>query len=204
MILNLRNIALATTASATIMLFSQCCNCGDKAAPAPTEESTAEETEPDEEMDGETADTSATADDMPTAKKEVKPSKEPVEAVAKQKPLSITITELKSATAPVIFSVYDNADTYLDPKAQLKTYRFVPKGKTLKIKLSDLKFGTYAIAFYQDMNDSGEIDKNGLGIPKEPYAFSNDIRPKMSAPSFADCKFIYSKSANAINVKMGK
>jgi uncharacterized protein (DUF2141 family) len=107
----------------------------------------------------------------------------PADAAAKQKPLSITITELKSATAPVIFSVYQNPDTYLDPKAQLKTYRFVPKGKTLKIKLSDLKFGTYAIAFYQDMNDSGEIDKNGLGIPKEPYAFSNDIRPKMSAPS---------------------
>jgi len=122
----------------------------------------------------------------------------------KQKPLTITITDLKSATAPVIFSVYEDADTYLDPKAQLKTYRFVPKATTLKLKLTDLPFGTYAIAFYQDMNDSGAIDKNGLGIPKEPYAFSNDIRPKLRAPSFDDCKFIYSKKENSITVKMGK
>lgn len=127
-----------------------------------------------------------------------------VAAVAKQKPLSITITNLKSATAPVIFSVYQDEDTYLDPKAQLKTYRFVPKQKTLKIKLSDLKFGTYAIAFYQDLNNSKAIDKNGIGIPTEPYAFSNDIRPKLSAPSFEDCKFEYSKKKNSITVKMGK
>jgi uncharacterized protein (DUF2141 family) len=56
----------------------------------------------------------------------------------------------------------------------------------------------------QDMNDSWAIDKNGLGIPKEPYAFSNDIRPKLRAPSFDDCKFIYSKKENSITVKMGK
>jgi uncharacterized protein (DUF2141 family) len=122
----------------------------------------------------------------------------------KQKPLTITITDLKSTTAPVIFSVYEDEATYLDPKAQLKTYRFVPKGKTLRMKLTDLPFGTYAIAFYQDMNDSGEIDKNALGIPKEPYAFSNDIRPKLSAPSFDDCKFEYSKKENSIKVRMGK
>lgn len=201
--ISIRNLALATTASATIMLFSQCCNCGEQAAPVPAEETVEEEPTDDEATDTEAADTTAT-DDAATEKPTADKTAAPADAAAKQKPLSITITELKSATAPVIFSVYQNPDTYLDPKAQLKTYRFVPKGKTLKIKLSDLKFGTYAIAFYQDMNDSGEIDKNGLGIPKEPYAFSNDIRPKMSAPSFADCKFTYSKTANSIKVKMGK
>lgn len=122
----------------------------------------------------------------------------------RRKPLIITITNLKSATAPVIFSVYENEETYLKPDVHLKTYRFVPKGKTLKMKLTDLEYGTYAIAFYQDMNDSGDLDKNLLGIPKEPYAFTNDIRPKLKAPSFDDCKFIYSKKKNSIAVKMGK
>jgi len=194
------------------MLFEQCCFCGDQASPA-TEEGIEEETTDEEIVDDEMADDemadNETADavvkkDKTTAKTPAKPETADEADAKKKKPLSITITNLKSATAPVIFSVYDNADTYLDPKAQLKTYRFVPKGETLKIKLTDLPFGTYAIAFYQDMNDNGEIDKNFLGIPKEPYAFSNDIRPKTSAPSFEDCKFIYSKKENSIKVKMGK
>jgi uncharacterized protein (DUF2141 family) len=198
--ITLRNLTIAAASSAVIMLFSQCCTCGDQMAPVPAE------TNVEDEMGSEDALTDSAAAETTTDPdpKEMAAEKTPVAAAARRKPLSITITDLKSATAPVIFSVYDDPKTYLDPKAQLKTYRFVPKGNTLKIKLTDLPFGTYAIAFYQDMNDSGAIDKNGLGIPKEPYAFSNDIRPKLSAPSFEDCKFIYSKTAFAINVKMGK
>jgi len=204
--IDLRTLGIILLSISTVMLFEQCCTCGDQIAPATEEEAseaeTSEEVAEEEIADERPADAKAKAKPIADAPKTVL-SKEEAEA-KKQKPLSVTITNLKSATAPVIFSVYDNADTYLDPKAQLKTYRFVPTATTLKLKLTDLPYGTYAIAFYQDMNDSGDIDKNGLGIPKEPYAFSNDIRPKMSAPSFADCKFIYSKKENSIEVKMGK
>ncbi len=203
MSIGLRQISIVLLASAAVMLLSQCCNCGVQPPPAPEEES-GDEMETVDGSTEEATDTTATSTSEKTAEKPDAATASPAEAAKKQKPLSITITDLKSATAPVIFSVYENPDTYLDPKAQLKTYRFVPKSKTLNIKLTDLKFGTYAIAFYQDMNDNGKIDKNGLGIPKEPYAFSNDIRPKMAAPSFADCKFNYSKKQNVISVKMGK
>jgi uncharacterized protein (DUF2141 family) len=201
--ISLRHISIVLLASAAVMLLSQCCNCGVQPPPAIEEESDDEM----ETVDGDTEevpDTTATSTSDKTTEKPDATTATPAETAKKQKPLSITITDLKSATAPVIFSVYENPDTYLDPKAQLKTYRFVPKSKTLKIKLTDLKFGTYAIAFYQDMNDNGKIDKNGLGIPKEPYAFSNNIRPKLSAPSFKDCKFNYSKNQSVISVKMGK
>lgn len=207
MSISIRNLAIIFLAWATTMLFSQCCTCGDRVAPSAEEETVniatdqeAEEEAPQEDVAEETISEPA----KKTIAKDATADMAPEDVAPKKKPLSITISNLKSETAPVIFSVYDNPDTYLDPKAQIKTYRFVPKGKTLKIKLTDLPYGTYAIAFYQDMNDSGAIDKNFLGIPKEPYAFSNDIRPKTSAPSFADCKFVYSKTANAIKVKMGK
>ena len=184
-------IALSIT---TVMLFQQC-RTPDPEEGAESEMSIEEETDTDPEVVEEGEVTVGSTKEL----KKIVPDK-----AKKQKPLIITITDLKSAKAPVIFSVYEDEATYLDPKAQLKTYRFVPKGKTLRMKLTDLPFGTYAIAFYQDMNDSGEIDKNALGIPKEPYAFSNDIRPKLSAPSFDDCKFEYSEKENSIKVRMGK
>lgn len=189
-----RTAAIIGLSITMVLLFGQCRTPEDEGS-AESETSTEEatETDPDIIVEGEVTEGST---------KELE--KIVPDEAKKQKPLTITITDLKSPTAPVIFSVYEDPETYLQPKAQLKTYRFVPKGETLRIKLTDLEFGTYAIAFYQDMNDSGELDKNGLGIPKEPYAFTNDIRPKLKAPTFDDCKFIYGKKENSITVKMGK
>jgi uncharacterized protein (DUF2141 family) len=119
-------------------------------------------------------------------------------------PLTLKVTDLVSHTAPIILSFYVVEKTFLDKKAQLKTYRFVPSGPTFEVKIKDLPFGTYAIAMYQDMNDSGHIDRNFLGIPKEPYAFSNNIRPMAAAPKFKDCKFIYSKDRSLVSMRLVK
>ena len=49
--------------------------------------------------------------------------------------------------------------------------------------------GEYAIAVFHDENGNGKMDKHLFGIPKEPYGFSNNFRPRFSAPSFSDCEF---------------
>lgn len=192
-------ITIPIMAFVTIILIQGCKNSPEE-APVVTEEASTEsdstliEEEPTEVLPDKEA------SEKP-AEKKVAPEDEKLK---KQKPLTITMTDLKSPTAPIIFSIYVDAGTFLEPKAQLKTYRFVPKGNSIKMKLKGLKFGTYAIAFYQDLNNNGQLDKNPLGIPKEPYAFSNDIRPKLKAPTFNDCKFDYSATENTIAVKMGK
>jgi len=50
--------------------------------------------------------------------------------------------------------------------------------------------GTYAYSMYVDLNGNGKLDKNIFGAPKEPYGFSNNFKPKFSAPDFLDCSFI--------------
>jgi uncharacterized protein (DUF2141 family) len=52
----------------------------------------------------------------------------------------------------------------------------------------DLPLGDYAIAIYQDVNSNKKLDTNLFGYPKEPFGFSNNIKPKLSAPGFADCR----------------
>jgi len=49
--------------------------------------------------------------------------------------------------------------------------------------------GEYAIALYHDENNNGKCDRNFFGIPKEGFAFSNNVKPFLSAPSFKSCKF---------------
>lgn len=52
-----------------------------------------------------------------------------------------------------------------------------------------LEQGTYAVSIFHDENSNGELDANFLGIPKEPYAFSNNAKGYFGPPSFEQCKF---------------
>jgi len=51
--------------------------------------------------------------------------------------------------------------------------------------------GTYALTVIHDENMNGKLDTNWLGIPKEGYAFSNDAKVFLAAPSFSVASFQY-------------
>ena len=45
----------------------------------------------------------------------------------------------------------------------------------------DIPPGTYALAVIHDENMNGKLDTNWLGIPKEGYGFSNDVKALLGA-----------------------
>lgn len=57
----------------------------------------------------------------------------------------------------------------------------------------DLKPGVYAIGIFYDLNNNNKLDTNIFGIPKEPYAFSNNVFGKFGPPKFEDAMFIVTK-----------
>ncbi|HLP98855.1 MAG TPA: DUF2141 domain-containing protein [Sideroxyarcus sp.] len=59
----------------------------------------------------------------------------------------------------------------------------------LAVTISDLPPGRYAVAAYVDDNRNGRQDKNFLGVPKEDYGFSNDVRGRFGPPDFAEAAF---------------
>jgi uncharacterized protein (DUF2141 family) len=124
--------------------------------------------------------------------------------IIKRVPLTITVTNLKSATAPVVIGVYKSQYRFLYKEGRYKEYKFIPRGNEITVKIVDLSYGEYALAIYQDENSSGKVDKNALGIPKERYAFSNNFRPRMKAPTYNDCKFKYNSSSHIVSIKLIK
>ena len=88
-----------------------------------------------------------------------------------------------------------------------------PEGKPVEIKRLNagsrsvqvqfsVEPGDYAIAVYHDENGNGKMDKRIFGIPKEPYGFSNDVKPVMSAPKFSECQFTVGEGGKAISIKL--
>jgi uncharacterized protein (DUF2141 family) len=61
-------------------------------------------------------------------------------------------------------------------------------GETV-VTVDGVPTGSWAVLSYQDENDNGKLDRNVLGIPKEPYAFSRDARGRFGPPSFEDAAF---------------
>ncbi|MCX6214980.1 DUF2141 domain-containing protein [Spirosoma sp.] len=99
--------------------------------------------------------------------------------------------------------------------ALFKPGKDFPEGKPIEGKKVDathervqttflVEPGEYAIAVYHDENGNGKMDKRMFGIPKEPYGFSNDFRPKLSAPKFGDCEFSVSDGGKTIRIKLDK
>ncbi|MGF1639298.1 MAG: DUF2141 domain-containing protein [Cyclobacteriaceae bacterium] len=77
-----------------------------------------------------------------------------------------------------------------------------PKKGTNTFTITTIPHGTYAIAIYQDLNSNKKLDENMFGAPKEPFAFSNNIVPRFSAPKFEDCKFDFSKDGQIISINL--
>lgn len=120
----------------------------------------------------------------------------------KKKPLTLIIDNLASPTAPVEVSVYGTESKFPTEKGQLKKYRFTPADTTLTATISDLEYGEYAIATYQDLDSDGKIGKNFVGIPTDPYGFSNNYVPKLKAPAFKDCAFVYDAKSEDVCITM--
>jgi uncharacterized protein (DUF2141 family) len=53
--------------------------------------------------------------------------------------------------------------------------RTAAKAGTVEMRLTGVKPGTYAIAVFHDLNGDGKLGRNFIGLPNEPYGFSNDV-----------------------------
>lgn len=116
-------------------------------------------------------------------------------------PLKITITNLETETGTIYIGVFTPDNEFLNEHDRFAGYKFKPDSLILSTEITDLPYGTYAFALFQDVNENGKIDRNFLGIPTEPYAFSNNTRPAFKAPSFEECMFTYSEEENTVEIE---
>jgi uncharacterized protein (DUF2141 family) len=68
-----------------------------------------------------------------------------------------------------------------------------------------LKSGKYAISVMNDQNGNKILDKNLIGIPKEEWGVSNNVRPNLRAPKFEEAVFeVDEKSDLTLKIRIEK
>ena len=68
----------------------------------------------------------------------------------------------------------------------------------------NIPFGSYAISGFQDFDGNGIMSGNFLGIPKEPFGFSNNARGKFGPPKWKDAVFIFNTPNQEVILKLKK
>ncbi len=103
--------------------------------------------------------------------------------------LTVTINNIKNMEGSLKVGLYNNNGHFLEEGQTFQNISIEVENDSETFVFKDLPKGDYAISLYHDENSNGTCDRNFFGIPKEPYAFSNNFKPKFSAPTFADCQF---------------
>ncbi|TGE26444.1 DUF2141 domain-containing protein [Hymenobacter metallicola] len=119
-------------------------------------------------------------------------------------PVHVVVTDLPSTKATVKLYFYNVKENFLK-RGSYTLLKYVKPGGNKQITLPlDLPHGEWAVALTQDMNNNDLVDKNFMGIPTEPYAFSNNVRPKLAPPAFDECKFVVNGAAKVVTISMKK
>lgn len=81
-----------------------------------------------------------------------------------------------------------------DPTKKLLQQQWtkIEKNET-QVIFKNLKSGKYAVRLYHDENNNKKMDTGFLGMPRESWGCSNDVKPHFAAPKFEDMIFTLEK-----------
>jgi uncharacterized protein (DUF2141 family) len=102
--------------------------------------------------------------------------------------LRVIATNVKSDAGKVHVWVYDTKDSWLSDRYRTQKSVTVAGNRTgdkVTVELL-LPAGQYALSIYQDVNNNDKLERNFIGLPKEPAGLSNNLRPKFGPPKFKD------------------
>jgi len=98
--------------------------------------------------------------------------------------------------------LFENEKGFPDSREDAKLFF----GGSIKNKKAEFSFklfpGNYAISVLHDENMNGEMDKNWLGIPKEGFGASNNLKIGFGPPGFREAIVILDEKNTRIKIKM--
>lgn len=110
--------------------------------------------------------------------------------IVAQGKLELTIKNIKEVKGTIRVALFNTEKDFLEQAIESKVVKV--SGSEAQVVFDKLKPGEYAISVIHDVNENQELDKGFMGIPKEPYGFSNDARGKFGPPSYDESKLVVS------------
>ena len=114
--------------------------------------------------------------------------------------LKISIANIKNDQGTILIALYNSKDDFPSTNKAYKEGKAGIKDKQAVFIFEGLPSGEYAVALFHDQNNNKKLDKSDLGLPNEPYGFSNDAKAMFGPPSFKKAKFSYNGNPTDISI----
>ncbi len=110
--------------------------------------------------------------------------------LARAETLTIVIEDIRESKGTIQVEVFagkaqfDGSDT-----AVAASFAQAATTGSMTFVAEDLPAGQYAIRIMHDVNGNDELDANFIGIPTEPWGFSNNAKGRFGPPRWNDVRF---------------
>ena len=119
---------------------------------------------------------------------------------AGQATVIVKVTGLRSEKGQVRIAVFNSSEKWLGEQPVYSSTINVDS-QSVTWKIYDVPYGDYGIAVFHDENKNGKMDKNFVGIPLEPYGFSNNVRVTFGPPTWEKSKFVVKGSTTEVSIE---
>lgn len=114
--------------------------------------------------------------------------------------LTIEVVGLKKTTGTIRIAIFASKETWL--KKPVYTAVVPAANKSLIYTKHNTPYGEYGVAIYHDVNNNDKMDRNFLGLPKEPYAFSNNARGSFGPPKWKKSKISITQPTSQFEIRI--
>ena len=95
----------------------------------------------------------------------------------------VNVDNIKTEYGKIRIGVYNSKKDFPKKEAVYRGVNINSRKGSVEGKLS-VEPGDYVVSLFHDVNDNGKLDKTLLGLPKEPYGFSNNIYGTFNRPLY--------------------
>lgn len=115
--------------------------------------------------------------------------------------LTVVVKGITSIEGQISIGLFNSSNDFPETKnIFIGSYVKAEKG-SVQYTFENLPKGIYAVGIYHDKNMNSILDKGLFGIPKEGYAFSNNVFGAFGPPRFKVTSFVL-ESNKIINIEL--
>lgn len=114
--------------------------------------------------------------------------------------LHIEISGIAEAKGEVLVSLFNKAEGWL--KKGVAVANKPAQSGTVSVSFPGLAEGEYAFSIVHDVNGNRKLDTNVVGMPVEPYGFSNNATGNFGPPTFEQAKFTLGPDKKVMTAKV--
>ena len=104
--------------------------------------------------------------------------------------LTIKVENVSSEGGALQVALYDQAGYSGHDQAPVAKVVVDARAPETVVRIPNVRPGAYAVKMFQDFHRTGSFAQSALGVPEEPFGFSNDAIPLLDQPEFDRAKFV--------------